>query len=477
MVRFVLMVVGVRSGVLSGCWLLVCWGTFDMRRDRVSDDVSLVQLPEVSPSAYGVLEELTSAMGVPRSVLAPVDEIHGAWRELSGLLTRIPHGKRNELMVRLCVAVSVGLFDAAINYMWNATVMELRLRVEYFGLEHAGAVTNREITEESLDTLHDYKLLDLAMELGILSDKGYHLLDQCRDLRNNFSAAHPAKGDLDQFELVNFVNRCVKYVFQEGGIVKGLDHRSLMKAIKSGRFIDEQLESWALKLKQAHEIQRSAAVSACHGIYCDQNSPQTARDNILDLLRSVPERLSGESIGKALGQHGMYVDAGDDEKIKASRQFFEKLGRLGLLDEVDKYSLISTACERLLSSHLGYNNFYAEPPYAERLWELSRQISRPTSIQSRYVEVIVLCAIGNSYGVSYGALGYYHNLVREFTPREVAIMLRLPERMGRVRCRLESSSGCRARFRKLAGLVSEEAVPTQSRVAYKRWLPGENNAF
>ncbi|KST66217.1 hypothetical protein BC008_24915 [Mastigocoleus testarum BC008] len=34
----------------------------------------------------------------------------------------------------MCVAVSVGLFDSAINYTWNASILKLREKVKNFGL-------------------------------------------------------------------------------------------------------------------------------------------------------------------------------------------------------------------------------------------------------------------------------------------------------------------------------------------------------
>ena len=34
-------------------------------------------------------------------------------------------------------------------------------------------------------------------ELNLVTEEGYFMLDQCRDVRNNFSAAHPTIGPVD----------------------------------------------------------------------------------------------------------------------------------------------------------------------------------------------------------------------------------------------------------------------------------------
>ncbi len=89
---------------------------------RTQSDITLPELPEQMLPA---LVSLTTALGIPREVLAPDEEIAYAWRDLPRELRSIPPELRGELIARMCVAVSAGLFDGAINYIWNATVLML----------------------------------------------------------------------------------------------------------------------------------------------------------------------------------------------------------------------------------------------------------------------------------------------------------------------------------------------------------------
>ena len=50
----------------------------------------------------------------------------------------------------MCVAVATGLFDSAINYAWNAAVIELRGKVRQFGLTVIPQVTGRPFNEAAL---------------------------------------------------------------------------------------------------------------------------------------------------------------------------------------------------------------------------------------------------------------------------------------------------------------------------------------
>lgn len=87
---------------------------------QATNDITLPELPDQMLPA---ITSLTQALGIPREVLASDEEIAYAWRDLPRELRAIPSELRGELIARMCVAVSTGLFDGAINYIWNATVL------------------------------------------------------------------------------------------------------------------------------------------------------------------------------------------------------------------------------------------------------------------------------------------------------------------------------------------------------------------
>lgn len=87
---------------------------------------SIENLPAVTAGTDDLLVQITSALGVPRDVLPAKAQIDHTWDNLPRLVSIIPSELRDERMIQLCVAVSVGLFDSAINYVWNSTIVELR---------------------------------------------------------------------------------------------------------------------------------------------------------------------------------------------------------------------------------------------------------------------------------------------------------------------------------------------------------------
>lgn len=109
-----------------------------------------IELPTLPEKTVPLIETLTAALGIPREVLASAEEIYYAWWDLPRELKAIPPNLRNELIARMCIAISTGLFDGAINYAWNATILHLRQRVRDFGLPVVSQILQKQFEEKDL---------------------------------------------------------------------------------------------------------------------------------------------------------------------------------------------------------------------------------------------------------------------------------------------------------------------------------------
>ena len=306
-------------------------------------------------------------MGVPREVLASDEEIQFAWRDIPRELSRIPPELRNALLARMCVAVATGLFDGAINYAWSASILQLRTRVRAFGLNVVSQILGRQFDEAALLDLKDAELLSLCLKLNLISEEGYFFLDQCREIRNNFSAAHATVALVDDRELISFLSRCAKYALSSSVNPRGVDINAFVAAIKGGRFTQAQLDTWLERLSQTHDAQRELLFGMLHGIYCDPGSSEEDRINSLQICQKCSEDFTPEMKSDLIDRHYEYQAKGDTPRHTALQQFFEKLGFLNLLHEGDRHAILSAACKKMMSVHQSWDNFYNEPPFAERL--------------------------------------------------------------------------------------------------------------
>jgi hypothetical protein len=432
--------------------------------------VNDVKLPAVIDSTLPALAALTNALGIPREILASDEEIEAAWLGLPRVLKKIPPRRRTEELGKMCVAVAVGLFDGAINYVWNATILELRTKVKAFGLTVVRQVTgNTGFDEEALHDLKDADLLDLCLKLNLITEDGFFFLDQCRDIRNNFSAAHPAVGKIDDSEFIAFLNRCAKYGLGDEKNPVGVDIQGFVRALKGGKFSREQEGQWVQRLKDTHEAQRDLLFGTLHGMYCDPALSEETRLNALSISRYFANDFTPRIKSDLIDRHQDYLAGGDGKRHGASQQYFEKLGLLAILGDAERHGIISSSCKRLFSVHQAFDNFYNEPPFAERLNQIVGQVPVPDTVKQELVETVVTCAVGNPYGVSRAAYPIYTRMIRSFTPSEVVVMLQLPESRTVVGTRINTYTRCRNSFSQVVSLVDPESVPTKYKKAYTEW--------
>jgi hypothetical protein len=418
-----------------------------------------------------MLAELTKALGVERNILPADDQILHVWSNLPRLIAKTPPEHRSDTIVRMCVAVASGLFDSAINYAWNAAIIELRNKVRRFGLPVIPQILDKDFDDAALVDLKDVELLSLCLKLNLITEDGYFLRDQNRDIRNNFSAAHPTMGSLDEYEFLNFLNRCGSHALTDEKNPRGVDIKAFISAIKASRFTNDQAPLWVSRLTDTFDAQREALFGTLHGIYCDPNSGEEARQNALQIFEPFKTLLSPKSQSDLVDRHQDYKAKGDEKRSKASSQLFEKLGLLSLLGDTELHAIFTTASANLLSVHNAMNNFYNEPPFARRLAEIMSGSAVPVSAQFAVVDAVTTCAVGNPYGVARAAMPQYEQMIKSFSPNEVAIMLNfgsLPKTT--VGQRVKAYPDCRKRFAYLVTLIASSSVPTQSRAQYDYWI-------
>ncbi len=431
-----------------------------------------INLPAIISYTTPALQELTDALGVKRDVVASDNEINAAWGNLPSVMQKIPPALCGKGMARMCIAVASGLFDSAINYIWNASEVELRNKIKRFGLNVVEQVAGKtDFDEEKLNDMKAAELLSLCLKLNLITEDGFFFLDQCRDIRNNFSAAHPTIGDIDDHEFISFVNRCAKYALGNEQNPVGVDIHGFVTVLKNGKFSDDQNKEWVQRLNKTHQAQRELLFGTLHGIYCDPDSSEETRINSLLLMDNYKESLSPSTRSELIDRHQGYIAGGDENRCKASQQFFEKLGLLELLGDTEKHSLISNACKRLLGVHQAYDNFYNEPPFAERVYQLSSQGAVPDTAKDEFVNCIVTCAVGNQYGISNDAYPYYESMIKNFSPAEVVSMLSLSTNQKTiVGNRIKTCHRCYEAFKLLVLFINPSSVSTTVKTIYDGWL-------
>ncbi len=429
-----------------------------------------IQLPALSHTVLPAITALTSSLNIPRAVLASDQEISYAWRDLPRELREIPESLRGELIARMCIAVSTGLFDGAMNYIWNAAILHLRDKIRTFGLPIVASIQGVDFEERNLVDLQDSRLLELCLKLNIIDEDGFFFLDQCRSIRNNFSAAHPTMGSVNDREFTTFLNRCIRYALADSASPRGVNISEFISALKGARLNDSQLLLWVERLTATHEAQRKMLINMIFSIYCDPATPEQARLNGIDLCNRLREFFTSDLKSDLINAHTDFIIKGNEEKRVASLRFFETLGLISLLTDSEQHSIYSKAIGRLWTVHNGMNNFYTEAPFAERLFELSQQGAIPDTVQEQFVDTIACCRVGNGYGVANSAVGFYNKLIQGFSSREIELLMLLAANPQTALGKRLSTPSCRHNFREMLSLIDIASVPNGVRNQYEQFI-------
>ncbi|ORE91674.1 hypothetical protein ATO13_18820 [Stappia sp. 22II-S9-Z10] len=250
-----------------------------------------------------------------------------------------------------------------------------------------------------------------------------------------------------------------------------MDTKAFLTAIKSGAFKQDQSAEWERRLGDTFDAQRELLFGTLHGIYCDPNSEEHARQNARAICSAFADSFSPKTASALVDRHQDYKAKGDDVRSKASLDFFEKIKRLDLLGDAEVHAIITNACNGLMQVHNAFDNFYNEPPFAERLREIVDGQGVPPTAQVSFVEAVVTCATGNPYGVSRAAVPDYNAMIESFSPKEIEIMLGLPKSSTVVGNRIRENASCEKRFRAKVALIKEASVPTKAKALYGKWSP------
>lgn len=260
-------------------------------------------IPDGEKANQILLNTIIKSIGVSREVVPDDYEISYALKELPRELNRIPFDLRDKFIARACIASSVGLFDGAIIYVWNSVIKELRRKVDTFGLEMIKHIRGNKVDDNFLENIRDADLLLICRQLNIISEQGYFYLDQCRDTRNNASAAHPSEIEIDDRELINFISRCTKYGLSNNFDRSGIDFKSLVSILESTKTTDDNLNVLSDNIKNTFDSQKEFIFSILYSNYIDSTINEVKRNNSIKLAKSLIPIINNKIIVDLLEKH------------------------------------------------------------------------------------------------------------------------------------------------------------------------------
>lgn len=347
----------------------------------------------------------------------PVDNIIASTPEraiiagnLPILLDSLPPEEKREAryLSKFVGATAIGLFDAGLNYVWNEVVLNLRKKASLYGIElffdAAVGGKNRDSykDEDDLGGLKDSVLLDTCLKLELLSDVVYRKLEHILTMRNEVAASHPNVERIGGFELLGWLQTCMKDVLQDRPSQSAIQIKAFVDNLKSRTdAIDDATanrlagELRNLSLPHLHNL-----LITIFGIFVSAEASHILRLNVAKIAPSVWAHASEHVKFKIGVQIDSYRTNLNQDKLTRSQEFLRTVNGLSYESIPTKLVALDGLADQLLAAHQGYDNFYNEPPFIQEILQYcksSRDI--PKESLPKLTKVIMRCRLGR--GLSY----------------------------------------------------------------------------
>lgn len=327
-------------------------------------------------------------LGLPAdNILVKVDERRKVFKNIEDVLELLPTDTLgNSIYIsKFLSAVSAGLFDAALNYLWDETVSQLRFRVSQYDIQYFFdlAVTsdkrNKLSTEEDLVKIDDSELIQGAKEIGLISDIGYRLLDNIKFMRNWASAAHPNQNELTGLQLIEWLETCIREVISLPLSNLTIQIGKLLRNIKTNILDEAEAQTISNFFCELTSEKANSLCNGFFGIYCRPDTTSDTKRNIKLLL---PElwNLVDEDVKWNCGiKFSKFQINNDQVEAKLAREFLQIVDAESYLPESVRSAELKIELEYLYNAHnASVNNIYLEPPYAKQVQRLIGSNGVPT---------------------------------------------------------------------------------------------------
>lgn len=425
-------------------------------------------------------------LGLPKEkVLVDIDERRDVINNMPSVVSPLTQAQRQEAMYisKFVAASAVGLFDAALNYLWNETIRNLREKVAKFDLEYFydSVITDPDRrskfkSDADLEKLDDWELIRGCRVTGIITEIGYRHLDYIRDMRNWASAAHPNQNELTGLQVVSWLQTCIREVLSKEPSGAVIEVRKLLWSLRSEILSESDIPPIQAALPALSDDLSGSLLRTVLGMYTDVRLAADVRNNIKLVAPAVWEVCSDECRYEGGLKFATLEANGEVGRAKLAREFLDLVDGLAYLPSSRLELEISNALDALMAAHNGYNNFYNEPAPARQLQRLIPASGEvPPNASKKYVKTIVMCRIGNGYGISWAAQPIYDELIGRFSDRHVYWFIDLvndaefASRLG--------LGKCPERYQSLAVQLEQKAVDALLKQAVKFVSSFPNNSL
>ncbi|WP_197983374.1 hypothetical protein [Pseudomonas syringae] len=434
------------------------------------------QMQLVDPQAQLIIQFLKD-VGLPHdNILASQSDRDVIAQSLPQLIANLPAEVKQgaRYLSKFVVGAGIGLFDYALNSIWNEVVLDLHKKAIGYGLDifYDAAVggKSREFyqSEEDLRSLKDAVLLDTCIKLELISETTHKKLKHILDMRNDIGISHPTNYTINAYELLGWLHNCIHDVLNDQPTQAALQVQAFIKNLKT--YVQPlepvNLATISSQIGALASHHCASILRTMFGIYVSADTDPQVRKNIALLAVTVWNNTLEDArykLGFTLEgyNNNLYRD-----KYVLGEQFFQSVGGNAFRSNAEKAAILDGLLDQLLEKHDGWDNFHHEGPVADSIASyVTKQSDILPNISVKFTKFVLMCRIGRGVdyygGVSPRGCVYYDRFIGmfgdQFAPLALAALTQyeIQAKLSRQVCRKQA---CAALQVLKAGVVNQRLL-------------------
>ncbi|WP_435182353.1 hypothetical protein [Cellulophaga omnivescoria] len=378
---------------------------------------------DIVESQVQKITEFLANLGLPSdNIIATNQERAIINQTLPNYINQLPLELKKDAryLSKFVVGAGFGLFDYALNSIWNEVTLALRNKAITYGLDIffdasvGGKMRELYNTEEDLAGIKDNTLLNTCKKLELISETTYKKLAHILDMRNDIGISHPTNYTINAFELMGWFQTCIQDVLQDMPSDSAIQVKAFIENLKNleETIEDDKVEKIKAQISSLSSLHCSRILRTIFGLYVSEESSQILRKNISKMIPII----WGASVDNVKHKIGIMLEGYNNnlhtKKYKKGCEFFEIANGNKYRTENERIINLENLSNELRDAHYAYDNYYHEVPIIRKImtyFEDSTDI--PNEIALNLIHSVMLCRIGRGFsfknGVSPTGREYY----------------------------------------------------------------------
>lgn len=368
-------------------------------------------------------------MGLPTDgVLVPISERKKLVKNFEDIVVELKQEDIGEAryISKFLTAATAGLFDAALNYLWDETVYQLRKRIANYDIEYfydvaVSSEKRKKLSEiDDLCKVDDSELIKGAKEIDMISDIGYNHLDYIKYMRNWASAAHPNQTEITGLQLISWLETCIKEVINLPNSQITIETGRFLKNLKEKSLTSEDIAAFSSFVGNLNVVKANNLGHGLFGIYSRTESEGFVKNNIKQVFPIIWDVIDTTTKNEFGIKYARFAVNGDTVEAKNVRELLELVNGQEFFPDELRATELANALDQLSEAHNSLNNFYREPTFAMQLKRIVGTRDIPVQVNEKYVTTLVDCFITNGNGTCWDADVVYKELLENFSQIQIA---------------------------------------------------------